>query len=324
MKLWKQCAAVAGVAAFFGISAVGAAAWAKPSKKRQVLFFNKSSGFEHPVVKEKGGEPSHAAKVLVELGGKHGFEVTASKDGGLFTPEGLAKFDVLVFFTSGDLTKPGTDKTPPFPPGGKELLLESVGKGKGFVGLHAASDTFHSPGDRFNHDGDQTDPFIRMLGGEFIQHGVQQTARVFCANPKFPGLAACKGSFDLHEEWYSFKNMADDLHVLQWIGTWSLKNTGGDSVYRRPPYPVTWARMHGKGRVFYTALGHREDVWMHPLFQNMLAGAIRWAAGDARFSIKPTVRQLNPGFDELPPKDPKPAAPGAAPAAAASPTQRAN
>ena len=43
--------------------------------------------------------------------------------------------------------------------------------------------------------------------------------------------------------------------------------------YKRPPYPSTWARMHGKGRVFYTSMGHREDVWTSPEFQAVLIGA---------------------------------------------------
>jgi uncharacterized protein len=247
--------------------------------------------------------------VLQELATKHGFEVTASKDGSLFTPAELARYDVIVFFTTGDLTQPGTDKNPPFPPGGKELLLETVKNGKGWIGIHSASDTFHSPGDPFAADGARTDPFLQMVGGEFIQHGQQQKARVVCADPTFPGLGTCKQPFDLHEEWYSFKNLAPDLHVLHWVATWSLKNTGNDSPYRRPPYPVTWARLHGKGRVFFTALGHREDVWLSPMFQSMLVGAIAWAAGDARADVRPNVSIVTPGYAELPPKDPPPATP---------------
>ena len=49
--------------------------------------------------------------------------------------------------------------------------------------------------------------------------------------------------------------------------------------YQRPNFPATWARMHGKGRVFYTSLGHRDDVWTNPVFQNLLVGALSWATG---------------------------------------------
>ena len=50
-------------------------------------------------------------------------------------------------------------------------------------------------------------------------------------------------------------------------------------MYERPNFPETWARMHGKGRVFYTSMGHREDVWENPLYQGLLLGALGWATG---------------------------------------------
>jgi type 1 glutamine amidotransferase len=270
----------------------------------QVLFFTKSSEYEHAVIREKDGQPSLATTTLRDLGGKHGFDVTATKDGGVFTKDALARFDVVVFFTTGDLTQEGRDKNPPMPPGGKEALLQAIESGKGFVGIHAAADTFHSGPDRFTADGAATDPYLTMLGGEFIRHGKQQVGRLQCADPKFPGLAGRDAPVDLHEEWYSFKNLAPDLHVLQWLATWSLRNTGGDSVYRRPPYPVTWARLHGKGRVFYTALGHRDDVWQSAAFQELLAGGITWAAKKVEANVTANAAEVTPGYAELPPEDP--------------------
>ena len=287
-------------------------------KPKQVLFFTKSSGYEHSVIKVKDDQPSLAHKALDELGAANGFVVTHTKDGSVFTAEGIAKFDAFVFYTTGDLTTPGNDKNPPMSTEGKAALLDAIAKGKGFVALHAGADTFHSPVDRFEANGEAADPYVKMLGGEFIKHGQQQKAKVFCADPKFPGFAGCKESFEMLEEWYSFKGLAKDLHVLLWLGTWSMKNTGGDSVYRRAPYPVTWARRQGKGRVFYTALGHRDDVWANPLFQSMLAGGIKWASGLASAAVKPNIATVTPGYSELPPNDPPPPRP-AAPTAAATP-----
>ena len=290
----------------------------KPATKR-VLFFTKSSGFEHSVIKVVDGQPSLAHKTLEQLGAKHGFGVTHSKDGSLFTRQGLAEYDALVFFTSGDLTTPGTDKQPPMPADGKTTLLDAVAAGKGFVGIHLATGTFLTAGDRYQANGEGADPYIKMLGGEFIFHGQQQQARVLCIDPKFPGMSDCKSDFDLMEEWYSYKNLGKDLHVLQAVATWSLKNTGKDSVYRRPPYPVTWARRHGKGRVFHTGLGHRDDVWASASFQNMLVGGIRWVTGLASANVKPNIDQVTPGYDVLPPKDPVPPATAAAAAPPAPP-----
>jgi type 1 glutamine amidotransferase len=91
-------------------------------------------------------------------------------------------------------------------------------------------------------------------------------------------------------------------------------------MYRRPSYPVTWARLHGKGRVFYTALGHREDVWTNPAFQSLIVGAVKWATGVASASVKPDVARVTPGYATLaPPGPPKPAAPAAVAPAAAAP-----
>jgi hypothetical protein len=125
-------------AAVLGLSLAGGAlraagapvpgGWDKVKGKR-ILYFTKSSGFEHSVVKRPaGGQLSHSEKILTELGQKHGFEVVCTKDGTVFTPENIAKYDVFVFFTSGDLLTPGTDKTPAMTPAGKAALLEAIRK----------------------------------------------------------------------------------------------------------------------------------------------------------------------------------------------------
>ncbi len=308
------------MAILVGLALVAGPAAARDAAPKRLLFFTKSASYEHAAIKVVDGQPSLAQRTLDELGTKHGFVVTHTKDGGVFTPEGLKGYDGFIFFTSGDLTTPGTDKNPPMPAEGKTTLLQAIAGGKAFIGIHQASGTFYSPGDRWQANGADVDPYIQMVGGEFIQHGVQQQARVICADPKFPGVTDCqddKGAgFDLMEEWYSFKNLGKDLHVLLAVETWSLKNTGKDSVYRRPSYPVTWVRRQGKGRVFYTGLGHRDDVWASARFQNLLVGGIRWALGQVPASVKPNIATVTPGFAVLPPQDPVPA-PAAASAAAA-------
>jgi uncharacterized protein len=272
------------------------------AKSRKVLFFSKSSGFEHAVIRRQGNEPSFAEKQLAEMGPRHGIEFTFSKDGSRFGPEYLAGFDALVFYTSGDLTTAGTDKQPPMSVAGKAALLEAVRKGTGFVGIHSATDTFRSPEaagtdpGRYHNDGDRTDPYIRMVGAEFIIHGKEQQAVQRVMDGGFPGAA--KENFEMMEEWYSFKNFATDLHVLLAQET---KNMVG-APYWRPPYPSTWARRHAKGRVFYTSMGHREDVWRNPLFEQILFGGIAWATGNVPAKVAPNVGRVTPGYADLPPK----------------------
>jgi type 1 glutamine amidotransferase len=223
----------------------------------------------------------------------------------VFTPANLAKFDVFMFYTSGLLTEPGTDKTPPMTDAGKAALLQAIRDGKGFVGTHSASDCFHAQPDpadqsaRFRSFGDKVDPFIAMLGGEFIRHGPQQVATMLVMDNKFPGFEGLKDTFSLHEEWYTFKDFAKDMHVLLVQETKRMKGVD----YQRANYPGTWARMNGKGRVFYTGMGHREDVWTNPLYQNILLGALGWTAGNVTADVSPNLETAAPGHREIQPKD---------------------
>src|SRR3954463_3205758 len=169
------------------------------AEPKQILFFTKSSGFEHGPIRRTNGELSHAEKILTELGKKHDFAVTCTKDGGVFTPENIAKYDAFCFYTTGDLTSPGTDKQPPMSKAGKAAFLEAIRNGKGFIGTHSASDTFHtnepdgtenkSRAQRYKLYGEEADPYIRMLGAEFIIHGAQQKSTMRVVDKHFPGLS---------------------------------------------------------------------------------------------------------------------------------------
>ena len=64
--------------------------------------------------------------------------------------------------------------------------------------------------------------------------------------------------------------------------------------YARPTYPATWVRRHEKGRVFYTSMGHREDIWTNPIFQDILTGGVTCALGDAPADVTPNLTQVAP------------------------------
>lgn len=267
--------------------------WAADAEgpRRRVLFFTKSSGFEHSVIRRQGDKLGYAEQILTDLGGRHGFEVTCTKDGGVFTPGNLARYDAIAFYTTGDLTQPGADRNPPMSAEGKAALLEAVHDGKGFVGMHSATDTFHSRPDA------NVDPYIGMIGAEFIRHGAQQKAKMQVTDRSFPGFSGFSDSFELLEEWYALRNYAPNLHVLLVQDTTGMQGTD----YQRPPYPATWARRHGRGRVFYTSMGHREDVWTNSIFQNVLLGGLAWAMGNLDADVAPNLEKVTPGYKELPP-----------------------
>ncbi len=265
--------------------------------QHKLLFFTKSSGFEHDVISWKKGQPSYAEKIFLDLGKKESWEFEFSKDGSKFSPEYLAGFDAVIFYTTGDLTLEGTDKNPPMSPAGKQALFDYVKGGKGFVGLHSASDTFHTANeakkgpDRYANHGNDADSYICFLGGEFIIHGAQQVATNKVIDKKFPGFENLGDSFAFNEEWYSLKDFNPDIHVLTVIDSPAMQGP----MYQRPAYPNAWAREEGKGRVFYTAMGHREDVWTNPTFQSILIGAIHWATRDVDAAVPPNLMEAAPG-----------------------------
>jgi type 1 glutamine amidotransferase len=303
--LKASCLAAATFLPRIGLALPTTAPATQPMKK--ILFFTKSSGFEHSVIARPKNDPaklSFAEQFLTDIAARQGIDVTCSKDGSIFKPANLAAFDAFVFYTTGDLTQPGTDKQPPMTPAGKQQFLDAVKAGKGFIGLHSATDTFHSK----VHEGellrdidatgqDAFDPYIQMLGGEFIRHGNQQPSTLDCVDKNFPGAAGFDQA-NFVEEWYSLKNFAADLHVI--LVQQTEKMVG--NMYQRKPYPETWARLHGSGRVFYTSMGHRDDVWKKDQFVNLLTGAMNWTTGKVDVDVTPNIKQVTPDAD--PPVNP--------------------
>ena len=287
----RQLLLTAG-AALLGPSSLKALAAQKGGAPKKVLFFTKSSGFQHSVIARKGESPALAERILTEIGKEHGFEVVASKDGRMFDPDKIGQWDAFAFETTGDLTQAGNDKTPPISKDGKKALIDAIEGGKGFVGMHCATDTFGSHGG-LNAD----DPYTKMIGANFAGHGEQQDGTIEIADPSFPGVSGFgTGSFVIKDEWYTQKYWADDLHVILVQQTKGMKN----DQYQRPSFPETWARMHGKGRVFYTSMGHREDVWENPKYQGLLLGALGWATGKIDYDVTPNVMKVTPDYKEGP------------------------
>jgi hypothetical protein len=267
---------------------------AAEEKKPKLLFFTRSVGFEHSAVRRDKGQLSHAEKVLTEMGKRAGFEVECSKDGSVFDGD-LDLYNAVAFYTCGDLTQPDQYNTPPMTPQGKQKLLAAIAGGKGFSGFHSAADTFHSPAPN-KQGATELDPYVAMLGGEFVSHGVQQEASMIIAS-RFPGAGdiGCSEGISFTEEWYALKNFAKDLHVVLVQETRFMKG----ACYQRPDFPATWARMHGKGRVFYTSLGHREDVWTNPFFQAISLGGIGWALGRGNPNVAPNIDKVTPQANQL-------------------------
>jgi type 1 glutamine amidotransferase len=156
--------------------------------------------------------------------------------------------------TSGDLPIPD-------PQG----FLDWIAAGKGFVGTHSASDTF--PG---------FTPYLDMLGGHFKHHGPQVKVGVLVKDAQHPATKGIPQPFEVFDEIYQFDRYDPArVHLLLYMAKHPESGEPGE-------YPLAWTREHGKGRVFYTALGHRDDVLDAEWFGAHFLAGIQWALGAAR------------------------------------------
>jgi type 1 glutamine amidotransferase/sugar lactone lactonase YvrE len=188
------------------------------------------------------------------------------------SPANLANYDAVIFAnTTGDLPLPD-----------KQGFVDWVASGKAFIGTHSASDTFH-----------EFPPYVAMLGGEFRTHGPQVTAQCLNHDPAHAAGTPLPAIWTVYDEVYEFTGFERArVHGLLSLDRLALD---GDGNGQTPgDYPISWSRIHGSGRVFYTALGHREDIWdpvytepggrrnqpaVARQFRQHLLGGILWALG---------------------------------------------
>ena len=127
-----------------------------------------------------------------------------------------------------------------------------------------------------------------MLGGEFIIHGAQQPAVLKCVDPKFPGAAAFDNA-SFSEEWYSLKNFAPDLHVIL---TQHCDKMKGPMYQSASSIPKTWARMHGKGRVFLHFDGPPRRRLEQAGVSGIGGGARwKWITGQVEVDVTPNIKE---------------------------------
>ncbi len=275
MKTTRMCAILLTAAALG--SAIDPCFAAKA--ERRVLFLTKSSGFQHSVIAREGDRLGHAEQIMVEIGALNGFRVVCTKDASMINAKNLQNFDTVMMYTTGDLTKPGeSDQGQPMTEQGKQDLLEWIKAGGGFLGSHTVTDTFH--GDK---------EFMAMMGGEFATHGKQQFTELQVVDSQFPAMVGLPIKLTMIDEWYVNKNvnLGKNMHVLLMLQTEGME---GDK-YDIPPYPITWCSNYGDGRVFCSALGHREDVWESPMFQGMIIKALEWTCGDVPGDASPNYKK---------------------------------
>ncbi len=250
---WLRLAAVVSAALACGLARGGA---------HRVLFFSQTQGYRHKVI-------PYAKTVVAALGRESGkFEVEECADCTKWSADYLGRYDAIVSFGSGEL---------PLSEENKKALLEFVRGGKGFVAIHSAA--YMCPKSKWPG-------YAEMLGAVFVNHPWHQKVRVIVEDRKHPATAHLGETFEIHDEIYQFGSWSrQKTHVLL-----SLDNSSVDVKNKRVrrkdlDFALAWCHTYGKGRVFYTALGHDRNVWDDPRFRKHVLGGILWALGEADADI---------------------------------------
>ena len=264
------------------------APYAKPAQPRKLLVFSKTNGFRHAAI-------TTGKILLTEMGRKTGaFEAVISDDLDQFEIDNLKNYDAVCFMsTTGNVFQPRGDELKNMSDAEKEVatkrearlkdnLLKYITAGRGFIGIHAATDTCHDWPD-----------YGKMINGFFDGHpwgaGTMVSVKVEPGQESHPLVAMFGGkNVEFPEEIYQLKDPYDSkaVHMLLRLDTektdmkvGGVKRTDGD-------FGIAWARYWGKGRVFYCSLGHNHEMYWNPkVIRHYLAG-IQWALGDFKVQVK--------------------------------------
>lgn len=215
--------------------------------RARVLMVTATAGFRHDSISTAVASMRSLAASANE------FAIVATEDLSVLTQPMLASYDVVMFaLTSGEL---------PLSVDQKAGLVNFVGGGHGFTGIHSATDTLY-----------EWPEYERLVGAYFKEHPWTQQADVVVEDQLHPSTSGLGDRFSIREEFYTFRNNPRGrVQVLLRLDPSSVGSSGD--------YPLAWMHSFGAGRVYYNALGHFSETWADQRFVRQLAGAIRWAAG---------------------------------------------
>jgi uncharacterized protein len=225
-------------------------------KQFKALLVTTTRGWHH--------ESLHAGVLAIQqLGVKNFFDVVLWEDPNGFTDKYLEQFQVLIFLnTTADI----------FDSAQQKVMERFIRSGKGFVGIHSASDTEYD-----------WEWYTKLVGRMFYIHPVIQTAKINIVDASFPGLQGFANNKLWTDEWYEFgpEKVPDLNYVLAVDETsfnakvdWGAKKGAGMGKF----HPVSWYHNYDGGRSFYTALGHIPSIYSDPVYLNHLYAGIYWAA----------------------------------------------
>jgi type 1 glutamine amidotransferase len=258
----------------------------KPAKARKLLVYSVTRGFRHKSIP--------TGKVAMRLlGEKTGaFEAVISDDMSHFEPGKIDQFDAVCFLnTTRDVFKPSKEEWNKMNPAQRKealakearlqkSLMDFLKGGKGFIGIHAATDTYYSWSE-----------YGEMIGGYFDGHPWNAGTPVSVMVEEGQEQHACcahleGGNLDFKEEIYQFKAPYDPakLHILLRLDPEQTDLSKGTREDK--DYGVSWIKHHGQGRIFYCSLGHNDHIYANPKVLEHYLRGIQWALGDLEAEVK--------------------------------------
>lgn len=240
----------------FAICLALSACLAVSAAPKKILVVTQSKGFVHGVVKRpSSGELCVVERTLEEIGKTSGlFETVNSQNAvEVLTADNLKNFDALFFYTTGPILPEGE---------GRGAFLDFVKSGKGFIGTHSATDTFADFKD-----------YVSFINGNFDGHpwGSGTTSTFTNHEPTHPVVKMWPAEFQFKDEIYQYKGY--DPNAVRVLLSMDMAGTNPKMPYH---VPVCWVREYGKGRMFYTNLGHNESTWKDERYRAHLLAGIHW------------------------------------------------
>lgn len=249
----RTCTVLAVVAWACGGDAASPVSPSPPAGLPRVVVVTHTAGFRHSSI-------PIAESTIAQLGRESGtYEAVFCRNAEdvqrMLTPAALANAAAVVFAnTTGNIGIPDLS-----------AFLAWIAAGRGFAGFHSASDTYHD-----------APAYLDMLGNEFDTHGNQTEVEAVVEAPTHPAVAHLGARYRVFDEIYRFRrsnrSAVTPLLTLDRFPADGLPRAG-----EAADLPLAWSKSHGSGRVFYTALGHREELWQDARFQQHVLGGIRWA-----------------------------------------------
>ena len=249
-----------------------------PHRMRVLAWGDVSQGYQHDSV-------SHALATIERLGYETGaYDTIIRTDSQLITKhpvlgadgkpllyaKNLNDFDAIFFFGVREIVLSSEQKA--------DLLSFVHDDGKAFIVAHAGATAFFS-----------WPEFGEMVGGRFDEHpwGIIN-APVVVEDSNFPGMTHLTKTFDHTDEYYQIKDFSrQNSHVLLKLDVSHLDMKMPLVHHQDADWPLVWAKMYGKGRVYYSALGHDPSTWDDRAVQEMYFEAIKWGLGLSNADVTP-------------------------------------